>query len=91
MSKRKTIAVAPLIETVNAMLKNSAADQVGVRQGMMLVLEEVLHSSGNYKGFRYLLTDEVAGKPGINYVGGLPHPDIVARFADTDRTRVMYF
>jgi hypothetical protein len=91
MTKRKTISVAPLIETVNAMLKNSAPDQSDIRKGMMLVLEEVLHSSGNYKGFRYLLADEVTGNPGVNYVNGMPHPDIVARFVDTDRTRVMYF
>ena len=91
MSKRKTIAIVELVKTVNEMLKSSAPEAAAVRQGMMLVLEETLHRSGNYRGFRYLLAEEVAGRPGINYLNGLPHPDLAVRFADTDRTRVAYY
>jgi hypothetical protein len=67
------------------------------RQGMMNVLEGVLHDAGAYKGFRYLHSDEVpAGElPGVNFEqNNLGHrflcADITARFANTDRTRVQY-
>ncbi|MHB8123382.1 MAG: hypothetical protein ACYDG4_14645 [Desulfuromonadaceae bacterium] len=92
MAKRKTIKVAELVEIVNDILKTSLSDSKERRQGAMNVLETVLHETGNYRGFCYLLAGEVAdGVPGINYVDGLPHRDPVMRFANTDHTRVMYF
>ena len=43
-------------------------------------------------GSSQLLETEVAnGVGGINYVDGVPHHDIVERFANTDRTRVRIF
>jgi hypothetical protein len=91
MAKRKTIPVSELIDMVNYMCKNSQSDRSEVRQGAMNVLESVLHSTGNYKGFRYLLAGECSGAPGVNYQGSVPHPDIKLRFEGTDRTRVEYF
>jgi hypothetical protein len=92
MAKRKTIKVEQLVEIVNDMLKNSLEESKERRQGAMNVLEAVLHDTGNYNGFRYLLAEEIVdGAPGINYVYGLPHRDPAKRFANTDRTRVMYF
>lgn len=92
MAKRKTFNVSDLVDTVNQMLVESKADAQERRQGAMNVLEQVLHSTGNYKGFRYLLADEIAeGQPGVNYLNGVPHPDPELRFANTDRTRVVYF
>lgn len=89
---RKTIEVSKLVDIVNGMCKNGSAQNKGERQGAMLLLEQVLHDTGNYKGFRSLLKEEVAdGNPGINYLNGLPHPDYKERFANTDSTRVMYF
>lgn len=88
---RKTFNVSDLVDTVNAMLKNSDPDRADIRQGAMNVLEQVLHDSGNYKGFRYLLNMECKGMPGVNYLGNMPHPDYEKRFENTDRTRVMYF
>lgn len=88
---RKTFNVSELVDSVNEMLRNSDADRAEIRQGAMNVLEQVLHQTGNYRGFRYLLSGECQGKPGVNYEGNLPHPDIEMRFKDTDRTRVMYF
>lgn len=87
---RKTVTVEFLINMTNDICKNSAADRKDIRQGAMNLLETVLHSTGNYKGFRYLLAHEVAdGVPGVNYVDGhiIDYP---ARFANTDRTRVQY-
>jgi len=91
MSKRKTVAVSELITMVNSICKDSQADRSDVRQGAMNVLESVLHSTGNYKGFRYLLANECVGKPGVIYEGNMPHPDIEHRFKNTDCTRVQYF
>ena len=93
---RKTISVSELTDTVNTCLKDSAPDAKDIRQGMMNMLEHVLHTTGNYKGFRYLLQNECEGQPGVNYDVNergvmVPHPDIGKRFANTDRTRVMYF
>ena len=91
MAKRKTIEVEALVNMVNGMLKDSAADAVDVRQGVKNLLEHVLHITGNYKGFRYLLKEEIPnGQPGIHYLDGQPHPNPTVRFAETDRTRVQY-
>lgn len=90
MAKRKTISVSELTDLVNLLIKASAPDRADVRQGAMNVLEAVLHKTGNYKGFRYLLKGECEGNPGVNYLNGVPHPDVNSRFKDTDRTRVQY-
>ena len=88
---RKTFEVSKLVDTVNSILKSTGPERAETRQGMMNVLEHVLHETGNYKGFRYLLKDECEGNPGVNYLNGVPHPDVNLRFDNTDRTRVMYF
>jgi len=82
---RKTYSVEALIELVNGICKDSAPSEVGIRQGAMIVLEAVLHSTGNYRGFRYLLPSECLGNPGVNISA-----DYEVRFKDTDRTRVQY-
>ena len=91
MAKRKTFNVSELVDMVNGICRHSAPEVAERRQGAMNVLETVLHETGNYKGFRYLLKDECKGNPGVNYLGNMPHPDPELRFKDTDRTRVMYF
>jgi hypothetical protein len=63
---RKTIDVASLKTRVNRALNDAADHQdksLGAsakeyREGLAAVLEDVLHASGNYKGFRY--TDPLA-------------------------------
>lgn len=91
MAKRKTFIVSELVDMVNGICKDSAPEMEDRRQGAMNVLEAVLHDTGNYRGFRYLLEGECRGRPGVNYLNNLPHPDPDLRFKDTDRTRVMYF
>jgi len=94
MSNRKTVDVSSTKDKVNEMLKISTCSP-DVRQGAINVLEDILHSTGNYRGFRYLNSAEVpTGQiPGINgaciddgYDG-----DVVARFTNTDSTRAKYF
>ena len=90
MAKRKTFNVSDILDVVNGICKDSAPDRSDVRQGAMNVLEHILHESGNYQGFRYLLQDECTGQPGCRYKDGqlLPYPE---RFENTDKTRVQYF
>lgn len=89
---RKTVLVSNLVDVVNHMCKATSAELSERRQGAMTLLEDTLHATGNYRGFRYLLKHEIhSGNPGINYLNGHPHPDPEQRFANTDRTRVMYF
>ena len=82
---RKTIAVAEFKDTINDYLATSVCS-ADVRQGMIEALTTVLHSTGNYKGFHYLLEHDipVGQKPGIHWVDNKPD------FTDTDRTRVCY-
>lgn len=91
MPKRKTVKVDDLVEQANQMLRVSTC-KPEVRQGIINFLEHFLWETGNYKGFRYLLQEEVpeGEKPGVVYEGGLPHWNYELRFKDTDCTRVQY-
>lgn len=64
MRKRKTVAVTEAVAVANRMLANSTGTG---RQGIIVLIETLLHESGNYRGFRYLEAHEVpAGQlPGI--------------------------
>jgi hypothetical protein len=93
---RKTIDVETIKDWANEQLisdgymKDFAEVAVGrgYRHGVMNMIENVLMSTDNYKGFRYLSIDEVpAGHlPGI-YRNHRDEPV----FEDTDNTRVRYF
>jgi len=89
MSKRKTVDVSSTKDKVNEMLAVSTCS-AGVRQGAINVLENILHETGNYRGFRYLGVDEIPANqtPGIRW--GFDD-NVVARFFNTDPTRVQYF
>jgi hypothetical protein len=97
---RKTFEVETLKNIVNEVLATSSSEYGCTRdrrQGMMNLLEKVLHETGNYRGFRNLMLKDVpAGeKPGImvNETGLIEHTPIEVRFdkATTDNTRVHYF
>ena len=88
---RKTFKVEDLVKVVNHNLCNGG-DTADTRIGMIALIEQVLHDSGNYKGYRYLTQAEIPSphKPGIHVdVNGdiLPYPN---RFKDTDDTRREY-
>lgn len=89
MSKRKTINVAEVLNTVNLVLADSAYDDdrhQQYRMGMCILLEDILHKTGNYKGYSYLTQDEIVPdcRPGVRYENGK------AEFVDTDETRRHY-
>ena len=48
---RKTIAVQDVLDRANMMLQTQST-QHG-RQAVYVLLESVLHATGNYKGFKY--------------------------------------
>lgn len=88
---RKTFKVEDLVTAVNHNLRNGI-DTADTRYGMIALIEQVLHDSGNYKGYRYLTQAEIPSlfKPGIHTDANgdiLPYPD---RFKDIDDSRREY-
>jgi hypothetical protein len=95
MSKRKTIEVELVKKLVNDMLEFSAYDDDRHQQfrfGAITLLEEILHITGNYKGYGYLTQEDLLPdcRPGVNYLNGVPHPDYEERFKDVDNSRRVY-
>ena len=91
---RKTIAIASIIDYVNDQLANSVQG-MDFRYGQMLIAENLLHDTGNYQGFRYLLKNEVpAGQlPGMVVLDTFEQTPIEVRFAlgTVDPTRIKFF
>jgi hypothetical protein len=84
--RRKTIAVEDVKNMANNILANSVSSQHTFRMGVREITESILHSTGNYRGFRYLVETKVppGNKPGTR-------PNDENRFLDTDYTRIHYF
>jgi len=82
---RKTYEVEKLVSYVNGFCAAKGGSQ-DARQALMGMLEDVLRSTGNYGGFRYLVQEELSeiDLPGIHWDGN--NPD----FVNTDGTRVRY-
>ena len=90
---KKTFKVQALLDQLNWNLANDHQPSNSGRGPMMLLVEDVLHKTGNYRGFRYLEQHEVpvGCKPGIQPKStvGLD-ADATYRFLNTDPTRVRY-
>jgi len=70
VSKRKTISVKDLVILANHALTGSGSMFTPeYRKGVCGLISTVLHTTGNYEGFRYLDAREVppGEKPGIVY------------------------
>ena len=63
---RKTVEVGTLLHRVNYFLASdrSTADE---REVMCTFIEGVLHDTGNYRGYRYLDTDQIEGNGSRRY------------------------
>ena len=87
---RKTVKIADIVEMGNKILRSELGDQE-FRSGVKMMVENILHETDNYAGFRMLTQEEVpAGQlPGINYHDGMPLP-YPQRFYNTDSTRVQF-
>lgn len=85
---RKTFSVDTFKDQINNILAVSrlSSDR---REGFIAALEYVLQETGNYRGYRYLLSSEVpeGHQPGIRFDinGGGAHA-----FDDCDSTRRSY-
>lgn len=87
---RKTISVEQLKNQVNKMLKHSYDKED--RSLLILLLEDVLHSTDNYDGFSYLNHRDMRQSEHGTTVGiGDQNPDGTFSFENTDRTRVRYY
>lgn len=89
---RKTIDVEYVKKFVNDFLLNSADEQTVKRLAYCTILEELLHQTGNYKGFTYLTginmeTSEHGTTVGIVY--DVDHP--LTRGTVSDPTRIYYY
>ena len=98
--RRKTAQVSELVKQLNSNLLNSdfqdldRTEGVGFRQGICAAIEQILHSTGNYQGFKYIDKKD-AIKP---YAFGIDYSKLtdkveeqVAAFEGADSTRRQYF
>ena len=95
MSK-KSIKVQEVLDMVNNSLAKYQSDSTadtGEICGMIALLEQILHTTGNYNGFRYLEEREVpfGCLPGIRFYVEDQFTDLKDKFADTDSSRRHYF
>lgn len=87
---KKTIHISTLVDLANEVLLNSGDEATRERGAICGYIENVLHKTGNYKGFGYLSAVDMeksrTGKSiGIN---GTDYPEC---FKGTDNTRRHYF
>lgn len=54
MARKKTVAVADVLEWANHFLEGSSDDMKELRKGIICMTEKILYETGNYKGFVYL-------------------------------------
>ena len=96
---RKTVSVNAMRDYINDRIATKSKN-ISERIGLIVVLEEILHTTGNYSGFRYLEDREIVNVtgdpkeslPGVRHHAGQRMVDGVDTwFVDTDRTRVSYF
>lgn len=93
---RKTISVEYIKTHVNELLQSNQFNE-SAREGMMILLEDILLKTNNYHGFQYLGKDELehGGTPGIRWewIGNDNRwvDGVDKAFEDTDRTRVKYY
>lgn len=59
-AQRKTVEVGTLLHRLNYFLASDRSTPEE-REVMCTFVEGVLHDTGNYEGYRYLDTDEIAG------------------------------
>lgn len=68
---RKTIEVKAIVERANSLFLNSAEEMRDSRKAVQAFVADILHATGNYRGFSYLYASQMAqgkqpdAKPGI--------------------------
>lgn len=84
---RKTFEIEQIKNYTNGILAAECVGQRDLRMGAILVLEQVLQKSSNYRGYRYL-DDKDLGE-NENIIPGIRPGD--NQFENTDVTRRYYF
>ena len=89
--RRKTVEVERIREIANNFLAYESkfhSDNEDFRKGVSVMIEAVLHESGNYNGFGYLARHHLPEGSKV----GIQEGDCYEEwFDDVDRTRVVYF
>jgi hypothetical protein len=90
--KRKTVALALVIDQINTVLADPNSHSQS-RRTLLTLAETILHTTNNYQGFRYLSNTELPDtvQPGVRYCTNTGQIlDYPQRFENTDPTRVQY-
>lgn len=86
---RKTIDVKVVVDQGNHILKHSPNDEVEYREGIIRMVEFILHESKRYEGFAFLSKEELG-----DVIPGIREWDEDKQqfsFENTDSTRRKYF
>lgn len=86
---KKTVLVETIKNWVNTELKGNGTPEH--RQILIFMIEDVLHKSGNYSGFRYLRLEELPQGTDMAGINIDPNNELNHNFNGTDSTRVYYF
>jgi hypothetical protein len=85
---RKTIKIASIVDKCNEFLLNTADEMQLERDALMMFVFNVLHETGNYKGFRYLCAKDMAESDNGKSVGIVYLENGDPDFTDSDNTRI---
>jgi len=88
---RKTINVESIKKLVNDFLLNSADEKTVERRSYCAILEELLHQTGNYKGFNYLTGIDMETSEHGTTVGIVYDHDHPLTGSVSDPTRIFYY
>ena len=90
MKARKTISIETLKKLTNSMSRFSTCSPEA-RQGYQALMNQALHETGNYKGFRYFTQADVGENqlPGINDVD-MQTASMHQKFDGTDSSRIYF-
>lgn len=90
---RKTAKISAIVTEANRLLAGTwPANTEEFRNGVIVMLENLLWHADGYRGYRYLTNHELPGHilPGIRYRADMTMPDYEERFLNTDSTRRQY-
>ena len=85
---RKTIKIASIVGKCNEFLLNTADEMKLERDALMMFVFDILHETGNYKGFRYLSVEDMAESDNGKSVGIVYLENGDPDFTDSDNTRI---
>ena len=98
-TSRKTVHVDTVKKMANEMMLHSTDDRAKGREAISILLENILHKTGNYRGYNMLTKETMERESksgttvGVNYdeEKGIPCEDFTERFANCDDTRRYYY